>query len=224
MIPGRGSARGLGLLDEPYDRAVVQAALAASLGLPLIGRAEEAVGTVETGLRAYSRLGGQLTLYEPSLLHVAKALAVASLGRLEEAEALAATGYEQALVSDDAAGLGVLRAGPRAGGLREGSVGRRHSLVERGLGALPVRQPPRAAGLEPAGPDPGPRHAGRGRHGGPGAERGGPVEPPGRLPRREPPPGPGVVGRGQGPPRRCPRPPRGRRRTGPGARRVADAD
>ena len=102
--PRQGVSRGLGLLDEPYDRAVVQAALAASLGLPLIGRAEEAVGTVETGLRAYSRLGGQLTLYEPSLLHVAKALAVASLGRLEEAEALAATGYEQALVSDDAAG------------------------------------------------------------------------------------------------------------------------
>ena len=102
--PRQGVERGLGLLDEPYDRAVVQAALATSLGLPVLGRAEEAAGTVEIGLRAYSRLGGQLTLYEPSLLHVAEALALACLGRLEEGAALAAAGYERALISDDAAG------------------------------------------------------------------------------------------------------------------------
>ena len=102
--PRRGVADGLTLLGLPYDRAVVQAALATSLGLPLLGRAAEAEETVRIGVRAYSRLGGQLTLYEPSLLHVAEALAVAALGRLEEAGTLAAKGYEQALVSDDAAG------------------------------------------------------------------------------------------------------------------------
>ncbi len=102
--PARGVAGGLALLDLPHDRAVVQAALATSLGLPLLGRADEAAETVRIGLLAYSRLGGQLALYEPSLLHVAEALAVAALGHLEEADALAATGYEEALVSADAAG------------------------------------------------------------------------------------------------------------------------
>lgn len=102
--PAAGVARGLALLDDPHDRAVVQASLATSLGLPVLGRAGEAAATVEIGLRAYSRLGGQLTLYEPSLLSVADALALAALGRLDEAEARATSGYEQALVSDDAAG------------------------------------------------------------------------------------------------------------------------
>ena len=102
--PLQGVERGLALLAEPYDRAVVQATLATSLGLPLVGRAAEAAATVEIGIRAYSRLGGQLTLYEPSLLHVAEALAVACLGGLEEAERLAAIGYEKALIDDDAAG------------------------------------------------------------------------------------------------------------------------
>ncbi len=76
---------GSGSWTSRYGRAVVQAALATSLGLPLLGRAEEAADTVAIGLRAYGRLGGQLTLYEPSLLYVAEALATASLGRLEEA-------------------------------------------------------------------------------------------------------------------------------------------
>jgi DNA-binding CsgD family transcriptional regulator len=99
-----GVERGLALLDCKYDRAVVQASLACALGLPLLGRSEEAFAAVDTGLRAYSRLGGQLTLYEPSLLYVAKALALAYLGRLDEADRMAVHGYEQALVADDAAG------------------------------------------------------------------------------------------------------------------------
>ncbi len=102
--PADGVARGLGLLDVSFDRAIVQASLACALGLPLLGRADEAELAVDAGIRAYTRLGGQLTLYEPSLLYVAKALAQAIVGRLEEAEATAVAGYEQALVSDDAAG------------------------------------------------------------------------------------------------------------------------
>jgi DNA-binding CsgD family transcriptional regulator len=99
-----GVERGLKLLDCSYDRAVVQASLACALGLPMLGRADEADAAADKGLRAYSRLGGQLTLYEPSLLYVAKALALASLGRLDEAQRMAASGYDAALVADDAAG------------------------------------------------------------------------------------------------------------------------
>jgi DNA-binding CsgD family transcriptional regulator len=99
-----GVERGLKLLDCTYDRAVVQASLACALGLPMLGRGEEAAAAVDAGLRAYSRLGGQLTLYEPSLLWVAKALSLATLGRLDEAEAMAVRGYDDALVADDAAG------------------------------------------------------------------------------------------------------------------------
>ena len=99
-----GVARGTPLLESSYDRAVVQASLACSLGLPVLGRAEEAEAAADKGLRAYSRLGGQLTLYEPSLLYVAKALALGSLGRIDKAQRMAVTGYEQALAADDAAG------------------------------------------------------------------------------------------------------------------------
>ena len=59
---------------------------------------------LDKGLRAYSRLGGQLTLYEPSLLYVAQALALAIQGRLDEADEVAAAGYDRALVDADAAG------------------------------------------------------------------------------------------------------------------------
>jgi DNA-binding CsgD family transcriptional regulator len=99
-----GVERGLKLLDCSYDRAVVQASLACALGLPVLGRADEADDAVDKGLRAYSRLGGQLTLYEPSLLYVAKSLALNSVGRIDEADRMAIHGYEQALQSDDAAG------------------------------------------------------------------------------------------------------------------------
>ena len=99
-----GVDRGLALLDASYDRAVVQASLACALGLPVLGRADEAEVPVKAGLRAYSRLGGQLTLYEPSLLYVAQALARASAGRLDDAERMATEGYEHALMADDAAG------------------------------------------------------------------------------------------------------------------------
>jgi DNA-binding CsgD family transcriptional regulator/tetratricopeptide (TPR) repeat protein len=99
-----GVARGQALLGESYDRAVVQASLACSLGLPLLGRTAEALVAVDKGLRAYSRLGGQLTLYEPSLLYVAQALALAIDGRIDEADEVAAAGYDRALVDADAAG------------------------------------------------------------------------------------------------------------------------
>jgi len=99
-----GVERGERLLDAGYDRAVVQASLACALGYPLLGRYEEAEAAVTSGLRAYTRLGGQLTLYEPSLLYVAQALARASEGRIDEAERLAIRGYEEALRADDAAG------------------------------------------------------------------------------------------------------------------------
>jgi DNA-binding CsgD family transcriptional regulator len=99
-----GVERGLKLLDASYDRAVVQASLACSLGLPLLGRFEEASEAVTIGLRAYSRLGGQLTLYEPSLLVVAQSLSLAYDGQLAEADRMSEEGYDQALVADDAAG------------------------------------------------------------------------------------------------------------------------
>lgn len=99
-----GVERGLKLLDCSYDRAVVQASLACALGLPQLGRVDEAAEAVDKGLRAYSRLGGQLTLYEPSLLYVAKSLSMASIGQLDEAERMAVDGYDRALQADDAAG------------------------------------------------------------------------------------------------------------------------
>jgi len=99
-----GVARGEPLLASRHERAAIQAALACGLGLPMIGRAEDAFAVIQRGLAAYARLGGQLTLYEPSLLLVAKALAEAALGRLDDAEATATAGYDQALIEADAAG------------------------------------------------------------------------------------------------------------------------
>jgi DNA-binding CsgD family transcriptional regulator len=99
-----GVARGEPLVDHPYQRAVIQASLACSLGMPMLGRAEEAMAVADVGVRAYARLGGQLNLYEPSLLVVAQALALSYLGRLDEADDLATTGYDRALADADAAG------------------------------------------------------------------------------------------------------------------------
>lgn len=99
-----GVARGEALLDPGVARATVQAALACGLGMPMIGRVDEAFGAIEVGRRAYTRLGGQLTLYEPSLLVVAEALALALQGRLDEAETAATNGYDKALDEADAAG------------------------------------------------------------------------------------------------------------------------
>jgi DNA-binding CsgD family transcriptional regulator len=102
--PREGVARAAPLLREDLGRAAVQGALACGLGLPLLGRADEGMAAVDVGTRAYGRLGGQHTLFEPSLLQVARALALASLGRLDDADEAAVSGYETALVEEDTAG------------------------------------------------------------------------------------------------------------------------
>ena len=213
--PAEGVARGLGLLDASFDRAVVQASLACALGLPLLGRADEAELAVDAGVRAYTRLGGQLTLYEPSLLYVAKALAQAIVGRLEEAEDTAVTGYEQALVADDAAGWAFF------------AQARGVVALERGLLDDAIRWWNEAAGLFRAVNHGGPlgwsllgltlAHAMRGEVEPAAAALpgGGRAQPSRRLPRRQPSAGPGVAGGGQGTAGRGPRRARGRDRRWP---------
>jgi len=99
-----GVTRALPLLETTNERTVIQAALASGLGLPVIGRYDEARAALDKGLRAFASASGWLNLYEPSLLGVAQALAAAYEGDLAGAAVMAEEGYERALREDDAAG------------------------------------------------------------------------------------------------------------------------
>jgi ATP/maltotriose-dependent transcriptional regulator MalT len=92
------------ILARSEGRAFAQSSLAVGLGLPLLGLGEEAILIAERGHKAHLALGDQLSLYEPALLLVSKALALSQLGRLHEAEALAREVYDQSLAEGEAAG------------------------------------------------------------------------------------------------------------------------
>jgi len=92
------------LFARDEGRAFLQAALAGSLGLPVLGRGEEAVDLAVRAHRAHQTMGGMLVMYEPSLLKVAQELALCFLGRLHEAERLAHEGYAVAVGEGDGAG------------------------------------------------------------------------------------------------------------------------
>lgn len=90
------------LFEGAEDRAFLQAALAGSLGLPLLGRGDQAVDLARRGFAAHR--GRMPSMYEPSLLKVARALALTALGRIPEAELLAHEGYAIAVGEGDGAG------------------------------------------------------------------------------------------------------------------------
>lgn len=92
------------LLDRTEGRAFAQAALGVTLGLPIVGRGEDALAIADRGYAAHLALGDQMSLYEPSLLLVGRSLALAQLGRTHEAEQLARTIYDESLSSGEAAG------------------------------------------------------------------------------------------------------------------------
>ncbi len=92
------------LFGRHEGRAFLQVALAGSLGLPALGRADEAVDLAVRAYGAHRTMGGMLVMYEPSLLRVAQELALCFLGRLHEAERLAHEGYAVAVGEGDGAG------------------------------------------------------------------------------------------------------------------------
>lgn len=85
-------------------RAFLQAALAGGLGLPALGRADEAVELSARGYQAHQAMGSMLSMYEPSIVRVAQVMALISLGRIPEAQAMAEAGYATALTEGDGAG------------------------------------------------------------------------------------------------------------------------
>lgn len=97
-------ARTAPILARSEGRAFTQSSLAVSLALPLVGLGEEAIQIAQRGHAAHLALGDQLSLYEPALLLAAESLALAQLGRLPEAEALARRVYEESLADGEAAG------------------------------------------------------------------------------------------------------------------------
>ena len=94
----------LPLVADATGRTLVRAGLAAALSLPMVGRGEEAISVARRAQAEYERLGEQLGLFEPSLLHVAEVLAEAQLGRLDDAERLARDGYDRAIREKDGGG------------------------------------------------------------------------------------------------------------------------
>ena len=92
------------LLDRGEGRVFCHAALAGALSLSLMGRQAEAVDLAERGVVAYEAIGTQFTMFEPSLLNVAKANALIEAGRLDEARALGESGFARAVAERDDGG------------------------------------------------------------------------------------------------------------------------
>ncbi|OWY61926.1 hypothetical protein B7486_61160, partial [cyanobacterium TDX16] len=79
-------------------RELVQAALAAVLGLPLLGRGADAVALARRARGTDIGLGEQLRLYERSLmLEIGESLALSQMGELAASEAAAKRVYDQSL-------------------------------------------------------------------------------------------------------------------------------
>jgi DNA-binding CsgD family transcriptional regulator/tetratricopeptide (TPR) repeat protein len=93
------------LLAHQEGRAFVQASLAAVLGLPLVGRGQDAVELARVGRGAHIGLSDQLRLYERSLmLEIGESLAQSQLGELAASEASARRIYDQSLEDAESAG------------------------------------------------------------------------------------------------------------------------
>jgi DNA-binding CsgD family transcriptional regulator len=77
------------LPPEPGIRATLQATLAEAFALPAVGSGEDAIARVDAALAAAVGLAPQPTMFTPGLLLSPKAMALAGLGRLDEAATIA---------------------------------------------------------------------------------------------------------------------------------------
>ncbi|HEY3095955.1 MAG TPA: LuxR C-terminal-related transcriptional regulator [Acidimicrobiia bacterium] len=96
------------LLDETHypDRVVVKAALAAGSAFALSGRTARAIRVADRAFELRIALGDQVQMAGPGVYLVARALALAEAGRLDEAEATARAGYDGAVASEVLEGQG----------------------------------------------------------------------------------------------------------------------
>ncbi len=96
------------LLDEADHpgRVVVKAALAAGPALALSGRTADAIRVADRAFELRIELGDQVQMAGPGVYLVARALALAEAGRLEEAERTAQAGYDGAVESQVLEGQG----------------------------------------------------------------------------------------------------------------------
>ena len=95
-------------LDEAKHpgRVVVKAALAAGPALALSGRTEDAIRVADRAFGLRIELGDQVQMAGPGVYLVARALALAEAGRLEEAKGTAQAGYDGAVESQVLEGQG----------------------------------------------------------------------------------------------------------------------
>ncbi|HEX9260213.1 MAG TPA: AAA family ATPase, partial [Acidimicrobiales bacterium] len=96
------------LPPDTGDRALVQKALAAAFSLPAVGRAGEALQVIDEAIEAHRRLGRQPTLYQERLLHGARGMALAALGRLADAEELLVSALDAAIDDHDVSATGFI--------------------------------------------------------------------------------------------------------------------
>jgi DNA-binding CsgD family transcriptional regulator len=98
------------LADVPVTtmsgRARLQAGLAEAFALPGVGRGEEALTRIDEAMSAGAQVGPQLTLFRAGLLLSAKAMALVSLGHLDEAAEAARAGQEAAIATGNRAAAG----------------------------------------------------------------------------------------------------------------------
>ena len=98
------------LADVPVTtmsgRARLQAGLAEAFALPAVGRGEEALTRIDEAMSAGAQVGPQLTLFRAGLLLSAKAMALVSLGHLDDAAEAARAGREGAIATGNRAAEG----------------------------------------------------------------------------------------------------------------------
>ena len=98
------------LADVPVTtmsgRARLQAGLAEAFALPAVGRGEEALTRIDEAMSAGAQVGPQLTLFRAGLLLSAKAMALVSLGHLDDAAEAARAGLEAAIATGNRAAEG----------------------------------------------------------------------------------------------------------------------
>jgi DNA-binding CsgD family transcriptional regulator len=98
------------LADVPVTtmsgRARLQAGLAEAFALPGVGRGEEALTRIDEAMSAGAQVGPQLTRFRAGLLLSAKAMALVSLGRLDDAAEAARAGQEAAIATGNRAAAG----------------------------------------------------------------------------------------------------------------------
>ena len=97
----------LGELPEAAGgRARAQAALAEAFALPGVGKGEDAVARIDAAISAAAQLGPQQTLFTAGLLLSPKSMALAGLGRLDDAAAIARSGLQDAIRTGNRAAEG----------------------------------------------------------------------------------------------------------------------